>query len=247
MIELLFNDSLFAGKQNYSVDSPYGFWYCYSMNTCVAMCISWYSSLWAHGDILITIPDIKKGLVIFYTVTISNLLQTLLINDLTFFFKRNMRLQYIHDLCFELVKGNWIFTHWGRVTHIYVGNLTIIGPDNGMSPDRRQAIIWTKCWDIVNWSLRNPFQWDLNRNSYIFFQETAIENVVCEMLSSSSRPRCVKKGFKCHHDWFVPSISFTFDCLIENAETKHQWTSSIRVSNSCLCHDFEREIILIWD
>ena len=33
--------------------------------------------------------------------------------------------------------------HWGRVTHICVGNLTIIGPDNGLSPGRRQAIIWT--------------------------------------------------------------------------------------------------------
>ena len=27
--------------------------------------------------------------------------------------------------------------------HICVGNLTIIGPDNGLSPGRRQAIIWT--------------------------------------------------------------------------------------------------------
>ena len=34
-------------------------------------------------------------------------------------------------------------THWGRVTHICVGNLTIIGPDNGLSPGRRLAIIWT--------------------------------------------------------------------------------------------------------
>ena len=34
-------------------------------------------------------------------------------------------------------------THWGRVTHICVGNLTIIGSDNGVSPGRRQAIIWT--------------------------------------------------------------------------------------------------------
>ena len=34
-------------------------------------------------------------------------------------------------------------THWGRVTHICVGKLTIIGPDNGLSPGRRQAIIWT--------------------------------------------------------------------------------------------------------
>ena len=34
-------------------------------------------------------------------------------------------------------------THWGRVTHICIGNLTIIGSVIGLSPGRRQAIIWT--------------------------------------------------------------------------------------------------------
>ena len=34
-------------------------------------------------------------------------------------------------------------THWGRATHICVGKLIIIGSDNGLSPGRRQAIIWT--------------------------------------------------------------------------------------------------------
>ena len=33
--------------------------------------------------------------------------------------------------------------HWGRMTHICIINLTIIGSDNGLSPGRRQAIIWT--------------------------------------------------------------------------------------------------------
>ena len=33
-------------------------------------------------------------------------------------------------------------THWGRATHIYVSKLTIIASDNGLSPGRRQAIIW---------------------------------------------------------------------------------------------------------
>ena len=37
----------------------------------------------------------------------------------------------------------FILTHWGRVTHICVSKLTIISSDNGLSPDRRQAIIWT--------------------------------------------------------------------------------------------------------
>ena len=34
-------------------------------------------------------------------------------------------------------------THWSRMTHICVSKLTIIGSDYGLSPDRRQAIIWT--------------------------------------------------------------------------------------------------------
>ena len=36
-----------------------------------------------------------------------------------------------------------LLTHWSRVTHIYVSKLTIIASDNGLSPGRRQAIIWT--------------------------------------------------------------------------------------------------------
>ena len=37
-------------------------------------------------------------------------------------------------------------THWGRVTHICISKLIIIGSDSGLSPDRRQAIIWTNAW-----------------------------------------------------------------------------------------------------
>ena len=36
----------------------------------------------------------------------------------------------------------WLLTHWGRVMHICVSELTIIVSDNGLSPGRRQAIIW---------------------------------------------------------------------------------------------------------
>ena len=34
-------------------------------------------------------------------------------------------------------------THWGRVTHLCVGKLTIIGSDKDLSASRHQAIIWT--------------------------------------------------------------------------------------------------------
>ena len=33
-------------------------------------------------------------------------------------------------------------THWDRVTKICVGKQTIIGSDNGLSLERRQAIVW---------------------------------------------------------------------------------------------------------
>ena len=36
-----------------------------------------------------------------------------------------------------------------------------------------------QCWLIVNWTTRNIFQWSWNRNSILFIQENAIENVVC--------------------------------------------------------------------
>ena len=37
----------------------------------------------------------------------------------------------------------WKLIHWSWVTHICVGNLTIIGSDNGLSPDQNLVIIWT--------------------------------------------------------------------------------------------------------
>ena len=35
-------------------------------------------------------------------------------------------------------------THWGRVTHICVSNLTMIGSDNGLAPTRREVILWIR-------------------------------------------------------------------------------------------------------
>ena len=49
--------------------------------------------------------------------------------------------EWEHENIFEFLIIS--ITHWGRATHICVGKLTIIGSDNGMSPGRRQAIIWT--------------------------------------------------------------------------------------------------------
>ena len=48
-------------------------------------------------------------------------------------------------------------THWVRVTHKCVGNLTIIGSDNGLSPGRRQAIIWSNAGILLIGALGTNF------------------------------------------------------------------------------------------
>ena len=73
--------------------------------------------------------------------------------------------------------------------HICVGKLTIIGSDNGLSPGRRQAIIWTNAGILLFVPL-------VTNSSEILMefhiQENAIETVVCEMAAVLSWPQCVK-------------------------------------------------------
>ena len=83
-------------------------------------------------------------------------------------------------------------THWGRVMHIYVSKLTIIGSDNGSSPGRRQAIIWTNAGILLIGTLWTNFSEILSKIYTFFIQENAFENVVCEMAAISSGPQCVK-------------------------------------------------------
>ena len=64
------------------------------------------------------------------------------------------------------------------MTHICVGNLTIISSDNGLSPGQRHAM--NQCWNTVNCTLRNTLQLNINRNSWTFIQEKSFENI-CEM------------------------------------------------------------------
>ena len=82
-------------------------------------------------------------------------------------------------------------THWGQVTQICVNNLTIISSDNGLSPHRRQAIIWTDAGILLIPPLRNQIQWNLNQNSHLFIQENALENTVCKMAAILCWLQCV--------------------------------------------------------
>ena len=48
-----------------------------------------------------------------------------------------------------------------------------------------------QCLNVVNWTLRNKLQWNLNPNSYIFNQENAFKYIVGKMVAILSRPQCV--------------------------------------------------------
>ena len=72
--------------------------------------------------------------------------------------------------------------------------MTIIVSENGLSPGRRQAIIWNNAGILLIGPLGTNFTGILYRNSCIFIQEKAFENVVWKMAVILSRPQCVK----CH-------------------------------------------------
>ena len=66
-----------------------------------------------------------------------------------------------------------VLTHWGRETHICVRDLTITGSDNGLSPGRRQVIIWTYAVIL----LIEPLGTNFNEIAF----KNALHNVVCEI------------------------------------------------------------------
>ena len=79
-----------------------------------------------------------------------------------------------------------VLTHWGRETHIWVHNLTIIGSDNGLSPGRRQAIIWTNAGILLIGTLWTNFSEILIRIRIFSFKKMGLK-----MSSAKWRPFCL--------------------------------------------------------
>ena len=77
-------------------------------------------------------------------------------------------------------------THWGRITHICVGKLTIIGSYNGLSPGRRQAIIWTNAGILLIGPLRTNFSEIL-----IEIHTFSFKKIDLKMSSGKWRPSCL--------------------------------------------------------
>ena len=71
-----------------------------------------------------------------------------------------------------------VLTQWGRVTHICVSNLTTIGSDNGLSPDRRQPIIWTSAAILLIGILGTKLRRIVIETHIFLFEKNAFEYVI---------------------------------------------------------------------
>ena len=77
-------------------------------------------------------------------------------------------------------------THWGRMKHIGISKISHHWFREWLAACLAPSHYLNQCWGVLNLTL------NIHRNSYIFIQENAYENVVYDMLAILSRPQCVK-------------------------------------------------------
>ena len=93
---------------------------------------------------------------------------------------------------FEVEFANgFVLNYWCRVTHICVSKIITIGSDIGLSPGRRQAIIWTTAGILLNGPLGINFSEILIEIYTFSLKNNSVENVFWEMVAILSRPECV--------------------------------------------------------
>ena len=97
-------------------------------------------------------------------------------------------------------------THWGRVMHICISKLTIIGSDNGLSPGRHQAIIWTNAGLLLTGPLGTKYSEILIEIHTFSYQKLHLK-----MLSAKWQQFC-------HH---LNVLRLKLPCYIYPCSTKH--------------------------
>ena len=121
-----------------------------------------------------------------------------------------------HDSAF-LTWHNELLTHWGRVTHICVGKLTIIDSDNGLSPGRHQAIIWTNAGILLIGPLGTNFNGIL-----IGIQTFSFKKMHLKMASAKWRPFCLSLNALKNNN--QDKICMTMSCLAHSISLRgYRW------------------------
>ena len=101
-------------------------------------------------------------------------------------------------------------THWGWVTHLCFSKLTIIDSDNGLSPGRCQAIIWTNAGILLIGVLRT----NLSEIS-IGIQTFSFNKMHLKMSSMKWHPFCLSPNVLTH--WGLNKIDGIFQMGFSNA------------------------------
>ena len=84
--------------------------------------------------------------------------------------------------------------HWGGVTHICVSKLTIIDIDNGLSPGRRQANIWTNAGILLIGPLGTNFSEILIEIHIFSFRKMHLKMSSAKMAAILPSGRWVKRS-----------------------------------------------------
>ena len=76
-------------------------------------------------------------------------------------------------------------THWGPVTHTCVSSVIIIASDNGLSPGRRQVIVWTNAGVFAHFHSRKCIRKCRPENGGHFVRHLCVNEAI--------NPRCLVK------------------------------------------------------
>ena len=106
-------------------------------------------------------------------------------------------------------------THWGRLTHICVSKQTSIDSDIGLSPGRRQAIIWTNAGILLIEPLGTNFSEIL-----IDILTFSIKKMRLKVSSAKRQPFCLGLNVlkaRIQHTWHLPWIIMSKFLLISQS------------------------------
>ena len=121
-------------------------------------------------------------------------------------------------------------THWGRVTHICVCKLTTTGSDNGLSPDRCQAIIWTNAGILLIGPLGTNFSEILVKFLIFSFKKMSLK-----VSSAKWRPFCLGLNVLSHHgfvQWLGNDQAIIWinnDHMVLHQVTGPQWVNIFKI------------------
>ena len=110
-----------------------------------------------------------------------------------------------------------LLTHLGRVMHICVSNLAIIGSNNGLSPGRCQAIIWTNARILLIVPLGTNFS-----ELLIKIHTFSFKKMLLRMSSGKWRQFCLDLNVLIEHYCYTCTC-YTNHGISDSPPTALQW------------------------